>query len=115
MPRLFLVWLINTLAVFALPWLLPSVHVSNFAAALLAAALLALINSVLRPLLVLLTLPVTVISLGLFLFVINALTFWLAAGIAPGFAVDGFWSALAGAALYSLISWALSALLLEDK
>ncbi len=115
MLRLLLVWLVNTAALFAIPWLLPSVHFDNFFAALLAAPILGLVNLVVRPLLVLLTLPVTVLTLGLFLFVVNGLSFWLASGLVPGFAVDGFWSAMGGALLYSIISWALSTLLLEKK
>ncbi|WP_338846363.1 phage holin family protein [Massilia sp. W12] len=113
MPRLLLVWLINTAALFAIPWLLPSVHFSNLFAALIAAPVLGLVNLLIRPLLILLTLPVTVVTLGLFLFVVNGLSFWMASGLVPGFTVEGFWPAMGGALLYSIISWALSTLLLE--
>ncbi len=115
MTRLIIVWLINTAALFAVPFLIHSVHLRNFQVALLSAAILGLINALLRPLLVLLTLPVTILSLGLFILVINGLMFWLTASWVNGFHVDGFWSAVLGALLYSIISWALSALILDNK
>ena len=74
--RLLLVWLINALALFALPYVFPWVQVDSFMAALIAALVLGLINTLIRPLLSLLTLPVTVLTLGLFIFVINGLLFW---------------------------------------
>jgi putative membrane protein len=107
---LLLVWLINALALLALPYLVPSVQVDSFATALVAALLLGLVNSLIRPLLVLLTLPVTLVTLGLFVFVINALLFWFVASFVKGFAVAGFWSAFFGAIVYALISWAVSSL-----
>jgi putative membrane protein len=76
---------------------------SSFSAALIAAFLIGLFNTVLRPILVVLTLPVTVLSLGLFLFVINALMFWSAAGMLPGFHVTGFGAALLGSLIYSVL------------
>jgi putative membrane protein len=78
------------------------VHLRGFGSALIAALVLGLLNTLLRPLLVLLTLPVTLITLGLFLFVINALLFWAAASVLPGFNVDGFAAALIGSLIYSL-------------
>ena len=105
---LLLVWLINALALLALPYVAPSVHVDSFATALVAALLLGLVNSLIRPLLVLLTLPVTIVTLGLFVFVINALLFWFVASFVQGFHVGGFWSAFFGAIVYALISWAAS-------
>ncbi len=74
--RILLVWLINAVALFALPYIFPSIHVSSFTAALVAALVLGLINTLIRPLLVILTLPVTLLTLGLFIFVINGLLFW---------------------------------------
>ena len=115
MLRLLLVWLINAGALFALPFLMQSIKVDNFAAALVAALVLGLVNALIRPLLLLLTLPVTVLTLGLFILVINGLMFWLAANLVGGFRVDGFWPAVGGALLYSIISWALSSLLLDKK
>ena len=111
--RLLLAWLINTAALFAVPYLLRTVYVQDIGAALIAALLLGLVNTLIRPILVVLTLPVTVITLGLFIFIINGLMFWLVANLVGGFAVAGFWSAVGGALIYSAISWGLSALLLR--
>ena len=104
--RLLLVWLVNAVALFFLPYVLPFVHVDDFLSALLAALILGLINALIRPVLVLLTLPVTILTLGLFIFIINGLLFWL---------VDGFWAGVFGALVYSIISWVLSALLLRHR
>ena len=113
--NLLIVWLINALALLALPYLVPSVQVDSIYTALVAAALLGLVNTLIRPLIVLLTLPVTVLTLGLFIFVINGLLFWFVGSFIEGFHVAGFWPAVGGAILYSIISWALSALLLPKK
>jgi len=113
--RLLLVWLINAAALFALPYLMTSIKVDSIASALIAALVLGLINTFIRPLLVLLTLPATLLTLGLFIFVINGLLFWLAGSFIEGFHVGGFWSGVGGAILYSIISWALTALLLPKK
>jgi putative membrane protein len=78
-----------------------------------AALVLGLVNAVIRPLLVLLTLPVTVLTLGLFIFVINGLLFWAVGSLIPGFHVAGFWSGVLGAIIFSIISWILSALVLK--
>jgi len=111
--RLLLVWLINTVALLALPYLMSSIRVDTFGAALVAALVLGLINTFIRPVLVLLTLPATLLTLGLFIFVINGLLFWAVASWIEGFHVAGFWSAVGGAILYSIISWALSSILLR--
>ena len=114
--RLILLWILNAVALLAVAWLLPSsIHVASFASAMLAALVLGLVNAVLRPLLLLLTLPVTLLTLGLFIFVINGLMFWLAGSILEGFVVGGFWPAVLGSLLYSVVSWALSGLLLSSK
>jgi putative membrane protein len=113
--RLVIVWLINAAALFALPYLMSSINVDSFMVALIAALVLGLINAFIRPLLVLLTLPATLLSLGLFIFVINGLLFWFVGSYVPGFHVAGFWSGVGGAILYSIISWALSAILLHGK
>ncbi len=110
MGNLLLVWLINALALLALPYLVPSVQVDSIYTALVAALLLGFVNTLIRPLIVLLTLPVTVLTLGLFIFVINGLLFWFVASFVKGFSVAGFWSAFFGAIVYALISWAASAL-----
>jgi putative membrane protein len=113
--RLLLVWLINAVALLALPYLMSSITVDSIPTALIAALVLGLINTFIRPLLILLTLPATLLTLGLFIFVINGLLFWLVGSFVQGFHVAGFWSAFFGAILYSIISWALSALLLQKR
>jgi putative membrane protein len=104
-------WIVNAAALMLVAYLYPGVHVGSFVAALIAALVLGLVNAVIRPLLVILTLPVTLLTLGLFLFVINALCFWLVAEVVHGFSVEGFGAALVGSILYSLItlltSWVL--------
>lgn len=95
-------WLLLAAALLLVAHLYPGVSVASFGTALLAAFVLGLFNTLVRPLLVLLTLPVTLITLGLFLFVINALMFWAAAGVLEGFHVAGFGAALIGSVLYSL-------------
>lgn len=112
--RILIVWLINTVALLALPYLMKSIQISGFWTALIAALVLGLVNALIRPLLVLLTLPVTLVTLGLFIFVINGLMFWLVSKMVEGFYVSSFWAAVGGALLYSIISWALSTLLFKN-
>ena len=95
-------WLLSAAALLAVAYLYSGVQIKSFTAALLAALVIGLFNSVIRPILVVLTLPVTVITLGLFLFVINALMFWAAAGVLDGFYVRGFGAALLGSLIYSV-------------
>jgi putative membrane protein len=90
---------------------LPGIVVASFWSAMWAALVLGLINMLVKPLFVLLTLPITIVTVGLFLFVINALMFWLAGSILKGFQVNGFWWAVGGALLYSLISGFLTNLI----
>ena len=111
--RLLLTWFINAAALLALPYLMHSVTVTSVGAALIAALVLGLVNTLIRPLLVLLTLPVTLLSMGLFILVINGFLFWGVAQLVDGFHVAGFWSAILAAIVYSVISWALSTLLLK--
>ena len=113
--RLILLWILNALALLAVPYVLPSVQVASFATALVAALVLGLINAVLRPLLILLTLPVTVLTLGLFILVINGLMFWFAGELIDGFHISGFWPSVIGALLYSVVSWALTSLLGDKR
>jgi putative membrane protein len=102
--KLIVRWILLAVALLFVAQIAPGVSVTSFGAALLAAGILGLLNTLVRPLLVLLTLPVTVLTLGLFLFVINALMFWMAAGLlaVDGFHVAGFGSALIGSLLYSI-------------
>jgi putative membrane protein len=113
--RLVLTWLINAIALLAVPYLMHSVDVTSIGAALVAALVLGLVNTLIRPVLLLLTLPVTLLSLGLFIFIVNGFMFWLVAQWVDGFHVDSFLSAVGGAVLYSIISWALSTLLLKNS
>ncbi|MBP6395783.1 MAG: phage holin family protein [Giesbergeria sp.] len=101
--KLLVQWLISASALLLVAYLYSGVQVDSFGSALIAAFVIGLFNAVLRPVLVILTLPVTIVTVGLFLFVINALMFWSAAGVLGGFHVSGFGAALLGSLLYSLI------------
>jgi len=100
-------WIVSALAILLTAYILPGVHVSGFVAALVLALVLGIINAFLRPILVVLTLPITILTLGLFVFVINALLIMLAAAILPGFTVASFWWAL----LFSIVLAIISAIL----
>jgi len=106
--RLLIIWTLNALALLAVANFVPGIHVDGFQAAFIAAFILGLVNTLIRPIFLVLTLPATVITLGLFIFVINGLMFWFAGSILRGFVVDSFWSGVLGAVLYSIFSWALS-------
>jgi putative membrane protein len=108
-------WVINAFALLAVTYLYSGVRVDDFASAMIAALVLGLVNAVLRPILVILTLPATILTLGLFLFVINALLFWFVAEVVPGFHVAGFMAALVGSLLLSLITLLTSWLLGSAK
>jgi putative membrane protein len=101
-------WLVLTAAVLTASWLLDGIRVSGIFPALLAAALLGILNAILRPLLILLTLPLNILTLGLFTFVINALMLMIVSVIIPGFDVRGFWTAVAGALIIGGTSWLLN-------
>ena len=108
--RILLLWGLNALALLAVTYLLPSIQVTGIGAALIAALGLSLINTLVRPILAILTLPITVLTLGLFYLVLNGFLFWLASVFLPGFQVDGALAAILGAVLYGVIAWVLSAL-----
>jgi putative membrane protein len=108
---LLLVWILNAVALLVVAYILPGIVVASFWSAMWAALVLGLINMLVKPLFVLLTLPITIVTVGLFLFVINALMFWLAGSVLKGFQVNGFWWAVGGALLYSLISGFLTNLI----
>lgn len=114
MIRILLGWAINAAAVFLLPYVLPSVQVASFGVALLVALVVGLLNTFIRPVLFVLTLPITVITLGLFTLVLNGLMFWLAARFVDGFRIDGFWWAVLAAIVYSIVSWAISSLVMKE-
>lgn len=107
--KLMVRWLLLAAALLLVAYLYPGVSVTSFGTAMIAALVLGLLNTVVRPLLVLLTLPVTLLTLGLFLFVINALMFWAAAGVLAGFNVAGFTAALIGSLIYSLCGMVIDA------
>jgi putative membrane protein len=108
---LILVWILNAVALLVVAYLLPGITVASFGSALIAALVLGLLNMLVKPVLVLLTLPITIVTLGLFLLILNALLFWFTGSILKGFQVNGFWWAVIGAILYSIISGLLSTLL----
>ncbi len=114
MTGILLRWLILTAAILAAAYLLNGIEVRDFLSALLAAAVLGILNAFFRPLLLLLTLPLNILSLGLFTFVINAFLLKMASGVIPGFEVHGFWTALFGALIITLVSGLLNALIGND-
>jgi putative membrane protein len=107
--KLIVRWMLLAAALLLVAYLYPGVTVSSFGSAMIAALVLGLLNTLLRPLLILLTLPVTLLTLGLFLFVINAAMFYLAARVLDGFAVSGFVAALIGSLIYSVCSVVIDA------
>jgi len=109
--KLILKWLLSAAALLCVTYLYSGVVVSSFGAALIAAFVIGLFNMLLRPVLVILTLPVTLITLGLFLFVINALMFWSAAGVLQGFYVRDFYAALLGSLIYSVLGLVIDSVL----
>ncbi len=113
MAALFIRWVILTLSILFASYLLDGIHVRNFISAFLAAAVLGVLNALFRPILIILTLPITIFSLGLFMFVINAFLLAMVSGVIPGFEVHGFWTAVFGALIISFINWLLSSFIVE--
>lgn len=114
MMKLLIRLVINMVAILAIAYLFPRlVWVDSVWSALGAAFLLGIVNAVIRPIFILLTLPLTLVTLGLFLLVINALMLWLVAGVVGGFFVSGFWGAFFGSILISLVSWILSRVIIS--
>ncbi len=109
--KLIFKWLLSAAALLAVAHLYSGVQVTNFTSALIAAFVIGLLNTLLRPVLVVLTLPVTLVTLGLFLFVINALMFWAAASLLGGFHVTGFVAALIGSLIYSVMGMVIESAL----
>src|SRR3989344_2260467 len=103
--KLIVRWLISALALMLIAYYVPGIAVTSFYSALVAALILGLINALIRPFILLLTLPINIFTLGLFTLVINALMFWLASSIVKGFFVAGFWPAFWGALLVCVASW----------
>jgi putative membrane protein len=111
---LIVVWILNAVALLAVAFVLPGIVVASFWSAMGAALVLGLLNTLVKPILIVLTLPITIVTMGLFLLVLNALMFWWAGSMLKGFAVDGFWWAVAGAVLYSLITSLFSMLIFQQ-
>jgi putative membrane protein len=105
MSGLVISWLITTIAILVAAHIIPGIRVDSLGGALVGAAVLGILNAVLKPIFVVLTLPITLITFGLFLFVINALIFWLAGSLLSGFHVQSFWSALLGSLVVSIVSY----------
>lgn len=105
--------LVNAFAIYFVAQIVPGIEVASLWTAVGAGLVLGLLNAIVRPILILLTLPVTLVSLGLFLFVLNAFCLWLTALLVKGFEVHGFWTAVFGALLVSLVSWILNAFVSE--
>ena len=112
--KLLLVWIVNAGTLVLLPYVMPGISVDGFATALVTALILGLVNAVVRPLLVVLTLPVTILTLGLFILFINAMLFWMVASFVDGFHVNGFGAAFFGAIAYSVISTLVSRRVVRD-
>ncbi|MBF4989854.1 phage holin family protein [Methylophilus sp. QUAN] len=115
MFKLLVVWVLNALALMAVAYLVPGIHVANFTAALLAAVVIGFANVLVKPILVILTLPITLLTLGLFLLVINGLLFWFVGHLLQGFSVNSVLTGVIGALVYSVIAWILSAIVLNEK
>jgi len=107
--------LLNAVAVFFAAWFVPGISIAGPGTALLAGAVLGLVNAVIRPILFVLTLPFTLVTLGLFIFIVNAICLALVAWLVPGFTISGFWAALFGALVISFVSWLLSAILVDKR
>ncbi|HSI28771.1 MAG: phage holin family protein [Methylophilus sp.] len=114
MFKLLIVWVLNALALMAVAYLVPGIHVANFTAALIAALVIGLVNILIKPLLVLLTLPITLLTLGLFILVINGVLFWLVGNYLQGFSVSSILIGVIGALVYSVISGVLSSIVPDN-
>ncbi len=101
-------WLVLTISIILTSYLVDGIYVESFFSALFAALVLGILNALFRPVLIVITLPINILTLGLFTFVINALLLKMVSGVVPGFYVYGFWSAVFGSLIISLVSWLLS-------
>ena len=111
--KLFAGWLLNALALLGVAYIVPGIHVQNFLTAAIAAVIIGLANMLIKPILVILTLPVTILTLGLFIFVINGILFWAVGHFLQGFEVKTLMAGIIGAFAYSVISWILSAIIID--
>lgn len=113
--KLLLIWILNTLALLAVAYFVSGIYVAGFMAALMAALVIGLVNMLIKPVLVLLTLPITILTLGLFILVINGVLFYGVGYWLEGFEVKTLTAGVIGALAYSVLSWLLSALLVDNK
>lgn len=112
MITLIIKWFIAAVSIFAVGYYLPGIHVADYKVALIVAIVLAILNVTLRPILKLISLPITLLTLGLFAFIVNGFVFWLVTKIVSGFTVDTFWWAVLGAIIVSIVSSILDRILL---
>jgi putative membrane protein len=110
MPRFITTWLITAVSLLITTYIIPGFKVESVAAAVIAAVVIGLVSAIVRPVLFLLTLPITILTLGLFSFVVNALTIWVASAFSPGFEIEGFLPALLGSLVLSVVSGFLNGL-----
>ena len=110
---IFLRWLVLTCSIMVTSYLMDGIHVSGFFSAFFSAAILGILNAFFRPVLFILTLPINILTLGLFTFVLNAILLMMVAGVITGFEIHGFWSAVLGSLLISLVSWLLTSFINE--
>lgn len=115
MIKLLLRWALSAMALMVIPEIVPGVTVQSYGSALICAIFLGLANALIRPVLILITLPITLLTLGLFTLVINGLMFWLVAGILDGLAVTGFGAAFWGALVYGVLTWLINLSLREPR
>ncbi len=113
MLKLIAAWIVNALALLAVAYFVPGIQVSGFAIALVAAVVIGLANILIKPILVILTLPITILTLGLFILIINGLLFWGVGHFLQGFEVQTFKAGIIGALTYSVISWVLAAIIID--
>jgi putative membrane protein len=109
--RFLLKLLLNGVALIVADWLIDGLHLADVTTAIIAGVILGLVNALVKPVLFILTLPFTLITLGLFLFVLNAICLALAARLVPGFEIDGWWPAFWGALIVTVVSWLLNGLI----
>ena len=112
--KLLIRWLLSATALILIAYYVPGIAVKSFYSALVAALILGLINALIRPVFIIFTLPINILTLGLFTLIINALMFWLASSIVKGFFVAGFWPAFWGALLMGVVSWAANSLFKKE-
>lgn len=113
--KLLVVWILNALALLAVAYFVPNIHVADFLTALIAALVIGLVNMLIKPILVILTLPITILTLGLFILVINGLLFYAVGNWLQGFEVKTITAGIIGAFVYSVLSWLLAAIIIDNK